>query len=672
MYLCRQEPHIMAYNWKYAYVGGVPRVQIATGEDIAHLGELDEKMWTVLSCPVKGLEIDEKSLAYIDTNNDGQVHVTEVVSVAEWLTGALTDPDCLTQGLNSLPLSLINTETEQGAALLKAATHILQELGKPEATEISLADSSSSLDAVMQHRLEQLKAERSAQDTVAAPYGEHTEAVTAAYTALTPKVKDYYMRSRLAAFSTESTAALDVQVAQIEAISTANLTDRTAEIAACPIARVTEGTSTPVLALSAAINPAWAEQWEVVRTHFAGDITEAMWDDMGHKLEAYHSYQASLEVTEADVVLDEETASIQLVDKFLHLLRDFHQLLRNFVTLTDFYTPGRQGIFQAGTLYIDQRACHLCMRVTDAAAMAAQAAQSGLFLVFCHCTSKIKSQTMEIVAALTVGDTQNISVGKNAIFYDRQGHDWDARVTNVIDNPISIRQAAMSPYRKMASFVEDKVRSMAQKKEDAVISKAATTIDEKAESAATATAQATTAPSTAQPDEFKAAAKSAASAFDIAKFAGIFAAIGMAIGFIGSAITTIVTGFLKLSWWQMPLSLLAIFLLISGPSMFLAWLKLRKRNISPMLNANGWAVNAAAMISIRFGNALTEQACFPLSAKMRKQDPFADKEIPWWKHLLGWSLILVLLVAVLWFFKVVTIPGLTSPYDPAALTEAPA
>ena len=47
------------YDWKYSVVGGVTRVNIETGEDIAHLGELDQKLWTVLSCPVKGLEFDE-------------------------------------------------------------------------------------------------------------------------------------------------------------------------------------------------------------------------------------------------------------------------------------------------------------------------------------------------------------------------------------------------------------------------------------------------------------------------------------------------------------------------------------------------------------------------------------------------------------------------------------
>lgn len=656
----------MSYNWNYVYLGGVPRVKLATGADIAHLDELDEKLWTVLSCPVKGLQIDEKSLDYIDSDKDGQVHVSEVVSTAKWLCQVLTNPDVLMQGSDQIRLDAFNTNTDEGKQILAAAQQILTSLGKGEANIISLADSSSSLQAVMEGKIAALKAEREAQSVVAAPFGEQTAAVQEAYAALTPKVKDYFMRIRLARFASESATALDVQTAQIEAISAANLTDKAANIASYPLARISGTEDT--LPLTAAINPAWASQWETVRPCFSEAITEASWDEVGSRLSAYQDYQNSLEVSEADIEVDEETANVQLVDKFLHLLRDFATLLNNFVTLTDFYQPGVKAIFQAGTLYIDQRACDLCLRVVDPAAMAAQASQSGLFLVFCHCTNKVKAQEMDIVAAVTVGDVANITVGKNAIFYDRQGHDWDARVTNVIDNPISIRQAAWSPYKKFGAFVEEKIRSMAQKKEDSVISGATASIDEKAESAATATANTTAAPASANPEEFKAAGKNAASAFDIAKFAGIFAAIGMAVGFVGQAVTTIATGFFKLSWWQQPLSLLAIFLLISGPSMFLAWLKLRKRNLAPVLNANGWAVNAAAMISTRFGTALTEMAQFPLSSKLRRQDPYADKETPLWKKLLSGALVVIIVVAVLWFFKVITLPCIESPYDPAALT----
>lgn len=650
----------MSYNWNYTYVGGVPRVKIATGSDIAHLAELDEKMWTVLSCPVKGLELDEKTLSYIDTNHDGHVHVSEVVATSKWLVAVLKDMNLLVPGTDEVRLDALDASTDEGRQLLEAARRLLTAAGKADADRIALADSSVCLERAKAEKLAALKAERAALEAVEAPFGAQTEAVAAAYAALDAKVRDFFLRGRLAQFSAESREKLDVQAEQIESISRDNLTERTAEIAACPLARIGEA---GVLPLDAVVNPAWTAQWTAVKAAFETDITPETWEAVGARLKAYADYCAKQDVKDSDVALDDESKSIELVDKLLHLTRDFFTLLRNFVTLSDFYSPGGKAIFQAGRLYIDQRACDFCVRVQDAGAMAAQAAASGMYLVFCQCTDRTRGLTMPIVAAITVGDTQNISVGKNGIFYDRQGHDWDACVTAIVDNPISIGQAAWSPYRKMAEFIEEKVRSMAASKESQLTEKATASIDAKAETAAAATAEAAAAgPKAAPAAQTGSGENAAAKSFDIAKFAGIFAAIGMAIGFIGSFLTTLGSEFMKLLWWQMPLCILAIFLLISGPSMFIAWLKLRKRNISPILNANGWAVNASAKISIRFGNALSEQACFPLSAKMRGQDPFADKGLPWWQHLLWASALLLFVAAVCWFFGVFTIPGITSPY----------
>ena len=79
------------YDWKFSTIGGMTRVNIERGEDIRHLAELDEKLWTVLSCPVSGMEFDEKTLKYIDTDNDG--HIWEAGSNANyvWLASALND-----------------------------------------------------------------------------------------------------------------------------------------------------------------------------------------------------------------------------------------------------------------------------------------------------------------------------------------------------------------------------------------------------------------------------------------------------------------------------------------------------------------------------------------------------------------------------------------------------
>ena len=81
--------------------------------------------------------------------------------------------------------------------------------------------------------------------------------------------------------------------------------------------------------------------------------------------------------------------------------------------------------------------------------------------------------------------------------------------------------------------------------------------------------------------------------------------------------------------------------------MVLAWLKLRRRNIAPILNANGWAVNAASKISIPFGETLTDMAKYP---KMRLKDPYAKKGMPAWAKVLITLLILAAAGAV-WYFK---------------------
>ena len=602
------------YKWKFARIGGVTRVYISSAEDIKHLGELDKKMWTVLSCPVKGLEIDEQSLAYMDTNGDGQIRVDEVIGVSQWLCKVLKDLQPVVEGKDVLPLSAINQEDEEGKKIYDVAADILSQLGK-ETAEISLADSKGCLDAYRKAKFEAALEAAKKEAEVAAPYGDKTADIDAAYKALDAKVKDFFLRGKLTKYSKESTAALDVQVASIEGISPANLTDKLAEIASYPIARIKEGLE--AIDLSEPINPAWAAQFATVKAALdpkAKVLTEADWNEIGAKLKAFEEYQKSISITEADITVDEEQAAKQSVDKLLHLTRDFFTLLRNYITLQDLYNTKKWAIFQVGTLVVDQRTCDLCVRVTDAAAMAAQAAKSGMYLLTCDCVSKSTGKTMKIIAAVTVGEVGDLFVGKNCIFYDVYGVDYDAKIVNIIDNPISIKQAAWSPYRKFANFVSEQINKFAAEKESAVMSDATAKFN--AKTAEVKSADLTNAAAA------KEAGKTAGS-FDIAKFSGVFAAIGLGLGMLGSCVVAIFSGLVKLSLWQLILVILAIFLIISGPSMFIAWLKLRKRNLAPILNAQGWAVNAAAKINIPFGNVLTQAVNFPV--KFDVKDPYPDK-----------------------------------------------
>ena len=294
--------------------------------------------------------------------------------------------------------------------------------------------------------------------------------------------------------------------------------------------------------------------------------------------------------------------------------------MNNFVTFRDFYARKTKAVFQAGTLYLDGRSCDLCLKVADAAKHSALAGLSNTYLAYCDCARPGGSEKMGIVAAFTGGDSDFLMVGRNGVFYDRLGRDWDATVTKIVDHPISIRQAFWAPYKKLARFVGEQVAKFAASKEKSAQDAATASVGDAARKAEAAGAK---------PPAKGEAPAGAPPPVDMGKFAGIFAAIGLALGAIGSAIAAVVTGFLKLPWWQMPLAVAGIVLAVSGPSVVLAWLKLRQRNLGPILEASGWAINARARINIPFGSALTSVARLPAGAERSLDDPYAEKSRVW-------------------------------------------
>lgn len=684
------------YDWKYTVTGGATRVSIESGQDIANLDQLDQKQWTVLSCPVKGLELDEKSLAYMDADADGKIHVNDVIATSKWLTSVLKNPDDLLLQEDHIAVESFNQESEQGLKLYKSSKQILANLGLKK-NSISVADSSDSIaifaktqfngdgiiteasteDAELKKIIaaciasvggvadrsgaqgvgeEQItkfytalgdfaawkKAAEDGKDSIF-PFGDNTEAALAALEAVKPKADDFFMRCKLASFSAESASVLDVSQERIGSISGKNLAECVGEIEAYPLAHVSAAGELP---LNQGINPAWtAAVAAMAGLVFKGKkvIKEADWLEAQAKFDAFKAWRDSkkgteveplgmdaiaemlknnreaelLELVAKDKALEAEANSIDEVDKLLHLYRDFYKLLRNFVTFTDFYSRDENNlaVFQSGRLYIDQRCCDLCIKVPDMGPHNATAGLSGMYIMYCNCTNKA-GQAMTIAAVLTDGDISNLREGKHGIFYDRAGLDWDATIVKIIENPISVRQAFWSPYRKLGRFIEDKISKNADAKDAKVVGDL-----------------------TAKADAPAGAAKQP---FDIAKFAGIGAMVTVALAAVGGMFAAIIAAVAGLPWWAWFIIIAAILLVISGPAMIKAWIKLRKRNLSPLLNANGWAVNSKSLVNIRFGATLTSVAKYPKG--IRANDPYADK------HCFRNWLIGILCAAVVAFF----------------------
>jgi hypothetical protein len=348
-------------------------------------------------------------------------------------------------------------------------------------------------------------------------------------------------------------------------------------------------------------------------------LTSVQWQSLKDKLAAYGAWLG----TKPDPLAQGE--GVRDLEKLACYIRDLLTLANNFVAFKDFYARQGPATFQIGTLYIDERACDLCVAVNDAAKHAAMAGLSRVCLIYVDCVRG--AEKMSVAAAMTAGDVSYLMVGRNGVFYDRKGQDWNATITKLVDNPISLRQAFWSPYKRMARVVSEQLQKMAA-------SKAKASEDQLGASAQNATQKALTVPAAIPA---KAAPPAQPTPFDVGKFAGIFAAIGLALGALGTALVSAISGLFSLSWWQIPLALVGVVLAISLPAVVLAWFKLRGRNLGPILDANGWAVNARARINIPFGTSLTQLAKLPANAERSMQDPYAEESKPW-----GWYFVLLI------------------------------
>ena len=672
--------------WKFFRAGGFDQVTLETGADLMNLDQLDQKLWVALACPTSGLEFPARTATLIDADQDGRIRAPELIAAVKWAGSKLENPDHLVKGGESLEFSAIGDAT-----LREAAQHICARLGKAQATTIALADVTdadrkfadgglngdgvvipeSTDDAftrsVIQHvaasvgtvpdrsgqpGIDQAKADAFFAECAAfdewhkkaeadrasiLPAGDATVAAAAAVRAIRSKVDDYFGRCRLAAFDPRTAALLNRKEEEYLAVAARDLSITAAEIAGFPLAQVAAGKALP---LESGINPAHAAAVAALHAGavkpLLGDrneLTEADWLALLEKLGAFERWNSDKKgaAVEAlglgrvreilgggvkatissliakDKALETEATAIADVEKLLRFKRDLYLLCTNFVSFRDFYDAGEPAIFQAGTLILDQRSCTLTLPVEDVGRHAAMAGLAGSYLAYCDCVRKSTGEKRQIVAAFTNGDSDNLMIGRNGLFYDRKGNDWDATITRIIENPISVRQAFWSPYKKLVRLIEEQAAKRAAEADAASDKHVA---------------------STAAPVAGVGAAPPPPKKMDV----GTVAALGVAFGALATAFAALagyLSGLLKLPFWQVCLAVVALMLIVSGPSMVIAWLKLSRRNLGPILDANGWAVNAKAKLNVPFGASLTGVAKLPAGSRMTSGDRFGERPSPW-------------------------------------------
>jgi hypothetical protein len=680
------------HSWRFYRAGGFDQVRLDTGRDLVELEHLDQKLWVALACPVDNVHFDRRTLSMIDTDNDKRVRAAELIAAIKWTTSLLKNPEALIAGKGEISLQEINDATEEGRVVAAAMRRALLALGKSETDILILTDIESLEKVLLQNKfngdgvitedatnnestraaireimavcgsvndrsgmlgISSDKAEaffnqardynawfsESEREKNIRPWGDATDKAALAIVEVREKIDDYFARCAIAAFDDRSMAALNGGEKTFEEIAARQLSLESPEIARLPLARIQPDRSLP---LENGLNPAWTDkirkfksiavqpvlgtgdslsesEWQRLQAFFApyfawlarkpskvldncgiAKIRELLGNDMQKTLAAL------IEQDKAESIVYDSMLSME---KLIRFRRDLYCLCTNFVNFKDFYTKGGTAIFKAGTLYLDQRSCDLCIKVDDMGKHGLMAGMAGAYLVYCECRRHGGGEKMNIVAAFTNGDSDNLIVGRNGIFYDRAGNDWDATIIKILENPISFGQAFWLPYKSLVRMIETQVAKRA--------SAAGTQSSAKLEQTAAVAANAD-----------KSSPPAAPSKLDV----GIVAALGVAAGALGTFVATAMgfaSGIIRLGPLAVIGALAGVLLLISGPSLILASIKLRKRNLGPILDASGWAINAKARINVPFGTALTHVAILPPGSQRDIIDPYAEKKSPW-------------------------------------------
>ncbi len=505
----------MEHNWQIVHAGRVDQIHLRDGADIAALSELDRKSWMVLSMPVKDVRFDSRMLELMDLDHDGRIRIDEVLGAIDFLKAHEVDLDAL----------FTPDDVDE-----KALVQVLDNRGNIEKLPLSAEEEKA---------LNEWKA--AGEDPKVRVLGADTESAEAALAAVEAVVDGFF------------TATGDETLVTEEPAKRLPLEDHIHPKYAEAIRTLNQKCVTPILGVKASLDYL---DWQTLKAAFA----------------PFRAHRAAKPVAHANLQaqLDDEERVLRYK---MHLL----EFLENFVNMKRLFAAQGTAIFQVGTLRIDAREMSLCFAVENEAAHSALSGRSKCCVLYLGLTHPATNAARTICAVVTAGSTGRLYVGRKGVFLDYEGHEWEAVITKIVENQVSLTEAFWAPWKKIGEGIGSLVKKfLGDKQASAVSTVSAGTQDAKLGGAAMASS---------------------------------IAAIGIGIGMIGAALASLLAAVSQLTPWQIPIAVIAVILVVSLPSVVLTAFKLRQRDLGAVLNASGWAVNRPVFISLKRAHTFTLCAC---------------------------------------------------------------
>ncbi|MBL7114188.1 MAG: hypothetical protein ISS35_00355 [Kiritimatiellae bacterium] len=661
---------------RFRQFGRTCQLRIENAQDLHHVLNLDDALWVATSVPSPAFADTGDLVAVMDRDGSGRITSDELRAAIAWFLNSVNNPEDVTTGEECLALENINQDSPDGSALLSSAEYILKAQGKADAKKITLQEVAEFLDKLTEQPLNgdgivvpdaanndalivflrdavacvnamtdasgkrgvnrsQLDEFRSAledyrnweseteasDNTTLLPLGDQT---FSAYTLLQEhmdKVQAFFTFHEARHFADEVT---QVPKKEPDADFNINATrDVVSRLTYQPIAKPIEEDSLPLS--GHLVNPLYREWLEAVRTRIVipllgsekRHITPSDWSTITNAFAPVATYidlkkdakvggitaETRKQYLGGDLFQQAETLAQQDADvaavrmgaqRLKQLLLYQKHLLRvanNFVSFSELYTPEQAAIFEKGAAVIDGRWFGLALEVTDMTTHSGTAKASGIFTCYLDVSNPDGTRKMTVAIPATSGSKGNLRVGKRGIFFDNARQEYDAKIVKIIDNPISFREALAAPFVRLWNFVLGKIEAISATTENDL--------------------QKQTGALLAAPP----AAKQTPTGSGVPGGpAALLVGLSVSAAAVGSSLAFIAKTFAAMSWFKLLGGLSTAALIVIMPSSLIAFLKLRRQDLSSLLEGCGWAINTRMRLSRAQRYQFTRRPHYPTHA----------------------------------------------------------
>ena len=675
--------------------GGNYQLKIKEAEDLRHVLKLPETRWVATSAPVSSFSCDPLFLKYLDADHNGRIRSDEVKAAITWLFGVLAKRNCVTSGSNVLRLDDIDTKHPEGSSLRVTAERILSNLNCPDAGQISLAqvrdlqsimasaanngdgvippeaakdadtiefisaviecigsvaDASGKLGITEEH-LKQFLDEvqgylewkskgvipKGEQKTDVIPCGTATPKAFQVFESLRGKIDQYFIQCDLVKLNKKFASHMYMREEKLE---TMNLVDSSAMETHLKGAPLAPPDDEGILYLEKVINPFYSKPLSELKVNVLNQLlgkpisqlTKQQWNSVVGAFSPYRDWiknkvgarveklgedrlrayldgpcrERVRELIVADTAVAKELQQIHNLEKCILYQRWLVEFVNNFVSFPNLYDPNKVALFEMGKLVIDGRELLFTLKVADQGEHKKIARISYMYLLYVEIIGKEdKTDKFEIVAAVTSGDASGLRVGKRGIFFTNDGCEWDAQVVEIVSHPISLWESIKAPFKMVQEFIAKQVEKLS-----------------KSQQAKLETSLSGSSPSGWTRD--------------------LLLGGGVALAVLGSALAYITKVLSQVQVGQVLLVLLGIVMIAVVPSIIIGIIRLRKRDLTAILEACGWAVNIRMRLTGSLGCLFTRTPRFPGGAVKVRKDMVKKFTRQFGYSLINWKRVLII------------------------------